>query len=62
MQASALQEARPGEVRNPLVEVQGICKLGGVVEEDWWWGPPDSGSACLVVLSRDFAKFFSYHL
>lgn len=44
MQAFAQHEVRPGEVRNPLVEVQGICKLGVVMEGGWQWGPPDSGS------------------
>jgi len=33
-QASAPHEVRPGEVRNPLAEEQGICKLGVVMEGD----------------------------
>lgn len=44
IQALAQREVRPGEVRNPLAEVLGICKLGVVMEEGWQWGPPDSGS------------------
>ena len=44
IQAFAQREVRPGEVRNPLVEVQGICKLGVVTKGDWQWGPPDSRS------------------
>jgi len=62
MQAYAPREVRSGEVRNALAEEQGICKLGVVTEGDWWCGLSDSASDCLVVLSRNFAKFFSDHL
>ena len=62
MQASAPHAVRPEELRTALAEEQGFCKLGVVMEGDWWCGISDSGCDCLVVLSRNFAKFFSYHL